>query len=239
MRHATLALILLFCFTCMAFAGGVANVTHLNGVLAARHSDGTVKLLAVNSEVDLGDVLVTERDTHARIKFADGSEIVLRPGSQLKVEKFSFDQAKPESDSLVLNMLKGGMRAVSGIIGKRNKGAVAYTTPTATIGIRGTHFGALYCHGDCDGISGNGVIAPRDGLYLDVAQGAIEVTTRAGSMILNAGEFGFVEDETTMPKVVPVQEGIQVTVPLSIIQNAAGGGAGSALAGKEAECIAN
>ena len=239
MRYANLAVLLLMCFTRLAYAGGVANVTHLNGVLAARHPDGSVKLLAVNSEVDQGDLLVTERDTHARIKFADGSEIVLRPGSQLKVEKFSFDQAKPESDSLLLNMLKGGMRAVSGIIGKRNKGAVAYTTPTATIGIRGTHFGALYCHGDCDGISGNGVIAPRDGLYLDVAQGAIEVTTRAGSTILNAGEFGFVEDEATLPTVVPVQQGIQVTVPLSIIQNAAGGGAGSALAGKEAECIAN
>lgn len=239
MKRVTFALVLLMCLTRTVFAAGVANVTHLTGVLTARHADGSVKLLAVNSSVEPGDTLVTERDTHARVKFADGSEIVLRPGSQLNVEKFSFDEARPESDSLVLNMLKGGMRAVSGLIGKRNKGAVAYTTPTATIGIRGTHFGALYCHSDCDDIGGPGGAPPRDGLHLDVAQGAIEVTTKAGSTVLNAGEFGFVEDDKSIPTVVPVQQGVQVTLPLSIIQNAAGGGAGSALAGKESECIAN
>lgn len=239
MKRASLVFFLLMCLTHIALAAAVANVTHLSGVLAARRTDGTSRLLTVKSDVEQGETLSTERDSFARLKFIDGSEIVLRPGTRLKIEKFNFDEAKPDSDSLVLNMLKGGMRAVSGLIGKRNKAAVSYTTPTATIGIRGTHFGALYCHGDCEDIRKPGGAAPRDGLYVDVAQGAISVTNSAGTLLLNAGEFGFVGDDATQPLSVPALQGVQVTMPANISHNAAGGTQGNAVAGEVTECVAN
>ena len=34
-------------------------------------------------------------------------------------------------------MLKGGLRAVTGLVGKRKRDAVSFGTTTATIGIRG------------------------------------------------------------------------------------------------------
>lgn len=237
MKRATLIFILLLCLPGLVLAAGVANVTHLSGVLVAKRADGSSRLLAVKSVVEAGETLSTERDSFARLKFADGSEIVLRPGTELKVEKFHFEEAKPEADSLALNMLKGGMRAVSGLIGKRNKGAVTYTTPTATIGIRGTHFGALYCRDDCENIRHPGGAAPRNGLYVDVAQGAISVTNTAGTLLLNAGQFGFVGDQATEPVAVPPLQGVQVTMPLSIRQNAASGVTGGALAGEDDACV--
>jgi hypothetical protein len=239
MKRATLVFIALMCLTRIVLAAGVANVTHLTGVLVAKRADGSSRLLAVKSEVEPGDTLSTERNGFARLKFTDGSEVVLRPGTQLKVEKFHFEEARPEADSLALNMLKGGMRAVSGLIGKRNKGAVTYTTPTATIGIRGTHFGALYCHDDCENIRHPGGAAPRNGLYVDVAQGAISVTNSAGTLLLNAGEFGFVGDEASEPVAVPPLQGVQVTMPASISQNAASGMSGNALAGDDDACVVN
>jgi hypothetical protein len=45
--------------------------------------------------------------------------------------------------------LKGGVRALTGLIGKRNPQNVEVRTTTATIGIRGTSFDARICESDC------------------------------------------------------------------------------------------
>ena len=215
-------------------AGPVGNVTHLSGVLTAKRADGTTKLISVKSEVQEGDTLSTERDTYARVKFADGGEVVLRPGSQLKIDAYSFDRAKPEADNVFLDMLKGGLRAVTGLIGKRNRDAVNVATTTATIGIRGTHFGALICQNDCGGVPTVTGKPPENGLHLDVADGAIVVRNSAGTQVLNAGQFGFVQSASTPPAIVPPAQGIQVTMPTSISQNTGSGrGVGKV---KENEC---
>jgi len=70
---------------------------------------------------------------------------VLKPNTQFKVEKYTYDQAKPKEDIGNFNLIKGGLRAVTGQIGKRgNQDAYRMKTPTATIGIRGTIFTAIY-----------------------------------------------------------------------------------------------
>lgn len=228
-------------------AATAGQVTHLSGTLSARKADGTAKLLSVKSEVQEGDLLTTEAETYARIKFVDGAEVVLRPGTQLKISAYSFAENKPQTDNVLLSMLKGGLRAVTGLIGKRNHNAVSYSTATATIGIRGTHFGALACNGDCGDVPTVSGKPPEDGLHLDVADGAIVVTNacseqastvpcRHVQQVLTAGQFGFVRDAFTPPVIVPPQQGIQVTMPPNISQNnAAGRGVGK---GKAAECVA-
>ena len=220
---------------CVLYAAGpVGQITHLSGTLTAKRADGSTKLFATKSEVQEGDTLSTEQETYARIKFSDGAEVVLRPGSQLKVANYAYDQAKPEKDNIVLNMLKGGLRAVTGLVGKRNRDAVNVSTTTATIGIRGTHFGALICQNDCAGVPTVTGKPPENGLHLDVADGAIVVRNAAGQQQINAGQFGFVQSATTPPTIVPPAQGIQVTMPTSISQNSATGrGVGKA---KEGEC---
>ena len=215
-------------------AGPVGKVTHLSGVLTAKRIDGTTKLISVKSDVQEGDTLSTERDTYARVKFADGGEVVLRPGSQLKIDAYSFDRAKPEADNILVSMLKGGMRAVTGLVGKRNRDAVSFGAVTATIGIRGTHFGALICQNDCDGVPTVSGKPPENGLHLDVADGAIVVKNAAGQQVITTGQFGFVQSANSLPVVVPPSQGIQVTMPTSISQNRSSGrGVGKA---NENEC---
>lgn len=204
-------------------AATAGQVTHLSGTLSARTIDGKSKLLSVKSEVQEGDTLTTEAETYARIKFNDGGEVVLRPGSQLKVEAYSYNPTKPESDNVGMSLLKGGLRAVTGLLGQRNKEKVSFTTNTATIGIRGTHFGALLCQADCGGIPTVSGLPPADGLHVDVAVGAVVVSNPAGQQQINAGQFGYVASPTAPPQVVPPQQGIQVTMPASIAQDKAGG----------------
>jgi len=140
-----LAFVVAMLATTFAWAAQVAGtVTHLSGPLLAKKADGTVKVLSQKSNVEQGDTLVTEKDTYARIKFIDNSEITLRPNSQFKIEDFSFEEDKPEKDNASFNLVKGGLRAVTGTLGKRNKEKFGMNTPTATIGIRGTIFIAEY-----------------------------------------------------------------------------------------------
>lgn len=213
----------------------VGQVTHLSGLLVAKRPDGSSKVVSVKSEIQEGDTLSTEQDTYARVKFADGAEVVLRPRSQLQIQAYSFSQSKPEADSVVLNMLKGGLRAVTGLIGKRNREAVKFATTTATIGIRGTHFGALICQNDCAGVPTATGKPPENGLHLDVAVGAVVVSNGAGQQVISSGEFGFVRNATTPPVIVPPQQGILVTMPVAISQNKSDGrGLGKA---KEGECL--
>lgn len=220
----------------LAAAAPAGQVTHLSGILSAKKEDGAAKLLSVKSEVQEGDLLTTEADTYARIKFVDGGEVVLRPGTQLKITAYSFAENKPQTDNVFLSMLKGGLRAVTGLIGKRNRDAVSYSTATATIGIRGTHFGALFCANDCGNIPTVTGKPPENGLHLDVADGAILVRNSAGQQQFAAGQFGYVRDAVTPPIVVPPQQGIQVTMPPSISQNSAAGR--SVGKTKDTECVA-
>ena len=211
------------------WAAPAAEVTHLSGILSAKKPDGSSKVLAVRSVVEEGDLLTTEKGTYARMKFRDGGDVVMRPNTQLKVERYSFEEAKPESDGALLSILKGGMRMVTGLIAKRNRDKISLRAPSATIGIRGTHFGALFCYQEnCADIPTVSGVAPADGLHVDVASGAITLTNSAGTAEFTAGQFGYLADGNALPERVPPERGIRVTMPGAIAANKWGEGIGGA-----------
>ena len=194
----------------LAAAGAV---THLSGAVVARRGDGQSQILSVKSEVREGDVLATAENSYARVKFGDGTEVVLRPNTQIKVEAFKFEEQKPREDNVLLSLLKGGLRSVTGLLAKRNPENFRVQSPTATIGIRGTNFGALFCQNDCAGIPGGGGQAPANGLHVDVSDGAIIVSNAAGSKEFKVGEFGFVQNPQSPPVGVPPGQGTRVALP--------------------------
>ncbi|MBY0240841.1 MAG: FecR family protein [Burkholderiaceae bacterium] len=243
---ATKALLLIaFWLNCtFAMAAQVAGtVTQLSGPLLAKKASGAVKILSLKSEVESGDTLVTEKNTYAQVKFIDNSEITLKPASQLTIDNFAFDNAKPDGDSASFNLLKGGMRSVSGLLGKRNKEKFALKTPAATIGIRGTTFIVDYVPGGGDtalaslqaylnastaGLGDAAPIAPLQlaqaglpgsggglapGLYVHVIDGMINLSNRGGVQQFAAGQFGFTGSVVQPPVIVPNNPGIQFNPP--------------------------
>jgi hypothetical protein len=185
----------------------VGTVTHLSGPLLAKKSDGSTKVLTRNSAVEEGDTLVTEKRTYARIKFLDASDVTLKPNTLFKVERFAYDEKAPKNDSAVMSLVKGGLRSVTGKVGKRgNQDAYEMKTPTATIGIRGTVYGATFCQGsECGAL-------PK-GLYVDVADGKIVVSNKGGAQLVTAGQFGFVPSPTALPVILPKNPGASFTPP--------------------------
>ncbi|MFA7280242.1 MAG: hypothetical protein WC100_09100, partial [Sterolibacterium sp.] len=61
--------ILALLFPGQAQAAPAGQVTHLSGILSVKRAEAPPKMLSVKSEVQEGDMLTTESETYARIKF--------------------------------------------------------------------------------------------------------------------------------------------------------------------------
>lgn len=196
-----------------AWAQGAGEVTQVSGALMASKPNAAPRVLGVKSKVEAGELLTTGAGTYAQIKFSDGGELTLRPNTQLRIEAYQYDQAAPQRDNFVMNLVKGGLRTITGLLGKRRPNSYALKTVVATVGIRGTHYGALLCQGDCGGVVNNAKQPLADGLHVDVAQGAIDVTNQGGQTVVTQGGFGYVPNAQTLPRIVPPSQGTVVSTP--------------------------
>lgn len=170
-----------------ARAGDAGEVTHLSGTLAVQRPDGTLLVLGVKSTVAEGDLLTTQRDSYAQINFIDGSSITLRPYSQLRVEAFSYVQEKPQTDNVFLRLLRGGLRTVTGLVGKRGtQDAYRIGTATATIGIRGSVGDTLYCSPNCAGVVPGGEKLPP-ATYHQTLSGIFVMESGGQTAVINEG----------------------------------------------------
>ncbi|WP_229215392.1 FecR domain-containing protein [Duganella sp. CY15W] len=239
-----LMLLVLFWMAGASWAAQVAGtVVQLSGPLMAKKADGAVRILSMKSEVESGDTLVTEKNTYAMVKFIDNSEITLKPSTTFKVENFSFEAGNPNADSASFNLVKGGLRSVTGLLGKRNKEKFAMKTPTATIGIRGTTFIAEWVEPSAEAVAAreayllastaalDPLAAPvqplmlaqgpvpnmpptiKPGLYVQVIDGIINLSNSGGSQTFNAGQFGFTPNVTTQAVVIPQNPGLRFSPP--------------------------
>ncbi len=201
-----------------------AHVTHLSGTLVVKPTQGNTRLLAVRSEVHEGDTLQTEDRSYARIKFVDGGEMVLKPNTTVVIEHYRYKANNPGEDSSAVSLIKGGLRSVSGLLGKRSPEKVILKTKVATIGIRGTHYGVLDCaeengRNTCADIRTAEGEVPTPGVHVDVVEGRIRVTNEAGTKDFEAGQFGYVRDSGSAPEVVPSERGVRVSMPDNICRN--------------------
>lgn len=108
------------------------SVQLLNGAGAARTASPGDALGAV-------DRIVTGPDSSASVVLRDDTTLVVGPSSRLDLKEFHFDGTTRDG-GILLSLLRGSMRMITGLIGKTNPDAVRIETQTATIGIRGTDF---------------------------------------------------------------------------------------------------
>ncbi|MGK5078396.1 FecR family protein [Janthinobacterium sp. HLX7-2] len=219
----------LMCAGAPAWAGLVAGtVMQLSGPLMVKKADGKVKLLAIKSEVEQGDTLLTEKETYALIKLIDNSEITLKPNSSFVIEQFTYTAEQPDGDHAIFSLLKGGLRSVTGLLGKRNKERFEMKTPAATIGIRGTTFVANYVAPPAPGAPSG----PVPGLYVQVIDGLIHVANPSGAQNFAAGQFGFTSNFQQPPIVLPANPGLPFAPPpaFSAVPPTSSGSAGSSKA---------
>ena len=202
-----------------AWAQVAGSVSYLSGTLTAKKAEArSSRLLTEKSEFSAGETLSTAPDSYARLKFLDGSEIALRPNSSLNINEVRYAEANPNADSFKVGLLKGGLRAVTGLIGKRNRQNVNVNGLVASIGIRGTHFGLMLCQNDdCQGLKTLGGKPLRNGLYTDVADGSTVVSNRACQLGLDKEHFAYVADADTPPVEVDAEQAFRVRLPAAVM----------------------
>jgi len=154
-------------------ATAAGEVLKISGRAWAATAAGQIQALAESEGVHSGDTVVTGSNSFVRLKMADGGFIVLRPNTRFLIEDFEYAAGEDSGRSL-FNLLKGGFRAVTGAIGRRNHANVSFRTAVATIGIRGTDIEVIDCSQGCPDINVN----LKAALYFKVHQGGIGVNGR-------------------------------------------------------------
>ncbi len=163
----------------------IGQVDDLKGEAFAVRADGTRVQLAKGDPVFEGDIVETGGGASAiRMVFLDKTMFALGSDARLALDKLVFDPSQL-SGSSQFSILKGVFIFSSGEIAKTDNTDMTVITPVAAIGIRGTEVA-----GRVDGANSQ----------FTIIDGAIEVTTQAGSVTLDgAGETTLVSGINAPP----------------------------------------
>lgn len=205
-----------------------ARIAFIQGQLISRGAKGENRELKTGDPVYEGDTLATNTNSFAVLLFSDNSRISLQPETLFRVERFRFklEKAQPEEESAILHLVKGGLRAITGLMGKSSPRNYLVKTPVATIGIRGTGFD-LQCQGKCidrfynshsidrnetflEGMTGwlipsaYAQTAPDgSGLFAHVWSGSIEFQLENRTLLLSENQTAFLPNHQTQPQLLP------------------------------------
>ena len=173
-----------------------ARVTAVSGQAEVLRATGPKEPLLPNSAVFNGDTVQTGRG-EARLQFSDGGAVAVQSNSRFKIAEYRYNGAEDGTEQAIFDLIRGGVRALSGAIGHRNTERYQMRTVVATIGIRGTAYDALFCQGDCTQTDGS---ALPDGLHVRTTSGAVEVRNKAGRLPVVKGLRAFVPNQLAPPR---------------------------------------
>jgi len=157
---------------------------------------GATRELQRHSAIYRSDTLATGGHSHTQIRLKDGALLSLRPHTNIKIADYRYNGREDGSEKSIIELLKGGFRTITGVIGHLNKQNYQIRTSMATIGIRGTHYSLVLCQqASCSG-NGNAV---EDGLYGGVADGSIIIENQSGAHTFNNDQFFHLTSATALP----------------------------------------
>ena len=123
----------------LVMAKAIGTVTFAAGDVTIAHADKTVTKAAKNAELNAGDAIET-KEGRVQLSMIDGGKISLQPNTIYKINQFEFTGKEDGSEFNFTELVKGGLRTISGLIGHKNRDHYQLKTAVATIGIRGTEF---------------------------------------------------------------------------------------------------
>ena len=195
-----LILLILICVVkCNSAFGSIGEVTQLEGNGIIDRKDGD-KGIIVEKELDVFSYdTIKTGNGKVGIEFVDATRVDVTEHSKLIIDEFVYD---PNSGTgkLSLKASLGTVRYASGQIAKNSKQNVKITTPTATIGVRGTDFTMTI-----DEIGSSTIILlPSCDTNGNCFVGEISVESDAGQVILNQAFQATVVDTVSSRPMTPV-----------------------------------
>jgi FecR protein len=123
----------------VAYAAAAGTVTFATGDASIVRADKSVVKAVKNDAVNVGDAIET-KNGRLQLSLIDGGKVSLQPNTIYKINKYEFSGKEDGSEYAFTELVKGGMRTISGLIGHKNRDRYQLKTAVATIGIRGTEF---------------------------------------------------------------------------------------------------
>jgi hypothetical protein len=187
---------LLVAITPEALAQVAGRVLSAAGEVVATRAGRDVALTA-GSTVERGDVIRVGEESTAQIRFSDEAIVALRARTRFAISEYRFTGQDDGISQAAYNLLQGGLRTLTGLIGKARRDRFTLSTKLATVGIRGTAFTVVLCQQDCVEADGTSV---ADGAYGVVFDGRIAVSNDAGTAEFGAEEAFYVSDIKSLPQ---------------------------------------
>ena len=165
-------------------AGRFLSVT---GDVKVVDADGKRRMAQRGADFRQGDTIVTGPNSLAQLRTGDGGLLSVRADTEMKLDKFAYAGENDSNASFLVSLVKGGFRTITGLIGRANRDGYRVTTPSATIGIRGTHYELVHVLPQAASQQ-----APA-GTYNRVFDGITTIQNKAGILLLvNREQTGFV-----------------------------------------------
>jgi len=158
------------------------TVEFVSGGATIRSAAGQSRPAVRGANVGPGDTVETALG-RLQLSMIDGAFISLQPQTSLRIDEYAIGGSAGRPESGLLGLLRGGLRTVTGAIGSINRPAYRLTTPTATVGIRGTEFAA----------------SADEGTRVNVTDGTVALCNEGGCIDVGAGQSGFAPDRQTRP----------------------------------------
>lgn len=183
--------LVLFAFIASAPAAfaQIASVIELTGTGTARvvpaavpgqpaPMPGPARNLRMGDGVNQGETITAGAQSRLTLRFEDGQVVSLSPNGSFRIEAYTYNRAEPAKSNALFNLVSGGMRAITGAIGKARPESVTYKAGNATIGVRGTDVTFAIAGGN---------------LIVNVESGSVFFvpTTGAPPVAINAGQGAF------------------------------------------------
>lgn len=173
LKNHALLVALAAAYPLLGHTGEAARLDFASGTVAAMNPAGVSRPVTKGSNISSGDTVVTGDGGRAQLRFTDGGMVSLQPGSEFKVDNYQYTGKEDGEEKGFFSLIKGGLRTITGLVGRTNKNAYKVTTSVATIGIRGTEFTIAY--------------TGSNGIAVSTGEGMIEVCNNAGCAIVPAG----------------------------------------------------
>ncbi|HSN22175.1 MAG TPA: FecR domain-containing protein [Usitatibacter sp.] len=201
----------------LALAAG-AVVTTLTGMAQVQSGAAAPRALRQGDEVQQGDTIITGRGASVVLKFDDGQIVGMTGDSRMQIRTYQYRPVQ-RTGSILLSLLRGGMRAITGLIGRNQPSSVHYRAATATIGIRGTDVTIVTDDG------GNVVVSVTEGA-VTFTYGGTTITIPAGAAAYGAdGKITQASAQAIFDRLPPaLQEAVNGLIGLTDALNQAGPG---------------
>ena len=187
--------------TTLVYANDIGDITEHNGSSGIVRDSGETVAGGVGEDIFFKDSIETAQG-RMNIKFIDETNLKLTEHTEVVIDEYYFDP-DPSKSKMTMKFISGTARFTTGRLGLVPKENIVITTPTATIGVRGTSFTT-----SVDELGRSLVILlPEEECTIDgdcSPSGEITVTNEGGVVVLNEAFQATMVSSMSTPPVQPV-----------------------------------